>query len=121
MKKLSILLVTGIISCWIHNVFAQSDTTITENFDGNITWTASPASAWKIDANYYLSSHNSIRGVVPNMPGDEITLTSPTYDLSNYSYVLLHFSHICKVSPQDITRIEYKLQGMTWQVIPASS
>jgi hypothetical protein len=121
MKKLSILLVTGIIYCWIPRVSAQSGTSITENFDGNITWISSPASAWKVDTNYYISPHNSIRGVVPNMTGEETTLTSPVYNLSSYSNVLLRFSHICKVSPIDIVRIEYKLRGQAWEVISTSS
>jgi hypothetical protein len=93
--------------------------TITENFDGNTnTYTSYPASAWKTEINYYVSTQNSIRGVVPNMMGDEITLTSPVYDLSKYSHVLFRFSHICKVSPQDIARVEYKISGMGWQAIP---
>jgi hypothetical protein len=122
MRKLRILLVTGVISCWISSVSAQSGMVITENFDGNTnTFTSSPASAWKVDKNYYVSSPNSIRGAVPNMVGDITTLTSPVYDFSNYAYVLLRFSHICKVSPLDIVRVEYKTSGQGWQVIPAST
>jgi hypothetical protein len=125
MKKLSILLVTGIISCWIPAVSAQSQKVITENFDGNITGTASPASAWKIDTNYYVSPHNSIRGVVPNKVGDETELVSPVYDFSNYDYVYLHFNHICKISPLDIARVEYRVDmggGMgAWELIPGNA
>jgi hypothetical protein len=96
--------------------------TITENFDGNSnTFTASPASAWKIDNNYSVSSPNAIRGVVPNMTGGETTLTSPVYDLSNYSNVLLRFRHICKISPLDTARVEYKIKNMSWKVVPVSA
>jgi hypothetical protein len=126
MKKLSILLVTGIMSCWVLSVSAQSRKIITENFDGNSnTFTASPASAWKIDTNYYNSSPNSIWGIVPNMMGDSVTLMSPVYDFTNYSHVLLRFSHICKVSPNDIARVEYRTDvggGMdTWSALPVAS
>jgi hypothetical protein len=55
------------------------------------------------------------------MIGDSIVLTSQVYDLSKYQYVLLRFNHICKISPQDITRIEYRISGRSWQVIPATS
>jgi hypothetical protein len=119
MRKLSVLLVAGMISCWIQSVSAQSHKTEIENFDGNtVSFTSSPASAWKIDTNYYVSSHNSIRGVIPNKMGDSIVLTSPVYDLSNYGHVFLRFKHICKVSPSDITRVEYKISGQGWQEIP---
>jgi hypothetical protein len=122
MKKIILLLVTGIISCWILSVSAQTLVSYPENFDGDSnTFTSSPASAWKIDTNYYVSSHNSIRGVVPNMVGDETILTSPVYDLTNYRYVLLRFRHICKVSPQDIVRIEYKISSQGWQSFPTES
>jgi hypothetical protein len=100
---------------------------ITENFDGNTnTFTSSPASAWKIDTNYYVSSPNSIRGVVPNMMGDVTTLTSPVYDFTNYSHVMLRFSHICKVSPQDMARVEYRTDVgggamSAWRVLPVES
>jgi hypothetical protein len=105
----------------ISAAYSQS-VTFPENFDGNTsTFTSSPASAWKIDANYYINPPNSIRGVVPNMMGDSVVLTSPVYDLSNYQYVLLRFNHICKVSSQDITRIEYKISGQSWQPVPTSS
>jgi hypothetical protein len=60
------------------------------------------------------------------MIGDETILTSSVYDLSNYSYVLLRFSHICKISPRDIARIEYRTDigggdMSVWTVLPATS
>ncbi|MDR0604344.1 MAG: hypothetical protein LBG80_08600, partial [Bacteroidales bacterium] len=122
MKKVRLLLVAGIISCWIQGVSAQTDTTITENFDGNIvSWTSSPISAWKIDTNCSLSLPNALRGIVPNMPGDSVIFTTQTYDLTGCSFALLRFSHICKVSPMDKVRIEYKISQKGWQSIPVES
>jgi hypothetical protein len=101
--------------------------TITENFDGNdSTFTSYPASAWKIDKNYYSSSPYAIHGLVPNMQGDSAILTTPVYNFTNYRYVLLRFSHICKVSPRDIARIEYRTDmggGVmsAWEVLPFES
>jgi hypothetical protein len=80
MRKLSILLVAGMISCWIQSVSAQSPLIITENFDGNTnTFTASPASAWKVNTNYYISSPDITWKVIPNMTGDKIKLISPKW------------------------------------------
>ncbi|MDR2409852.1 MAG: hypothetical protein LBE13_17325, partial [Bacteroidales bacterium] len=96
----------------------------TENFDSNnITFTASPATAWKKDTNYYINSPNSMRGIVPNKTGDEIELLSPMYDFRNYTDVQLRFSHICKVSPQDIAHVEYRINmggGVMgpWKMLP---
>jgi hypothetical protein len=117
MKKY-IFLVVGI---WVAiSAFSQS-VTFPENFDGNnITFTSSPASAWKKENNYYINSPNSIRGVVPNMIGDSIVMTSPVYNLVGYSHVLLRFSHICKVSPMDIVRIEVRTQSMAWEPLPTT-
>jgi hypothetical protein len=114
-----IFLVVGILTA----VFAFSQSvTFPENFDGNtISFTSSPASAWRIDTNYYVSSPNSIRGDAPNMMGDSVVLTSQVYDFTNYQHVLLRFKHICKISPQDITRIEYKISGQGWQTVPTAS
>jgi hypothetical protein len=121
-----IFLATGMLMM-ISAVYSQSVVTFPENFDWNTnTFTSSPASAWKVDTNYYISSPNGIRGTVPNMVGDTMTLTSTIYDFTNYSNVLLRFSHICKVSPQDIARVEYRT-GMgggvmsAWIVLPVTS
>jgi hypothetical protein len=115
-----IILVWGILLA-MPFVYSQP-VNYTENFDGNTsTFTSTPASAWKIDSNYCVSSQNSIRGLVPNKEGDSTVLVSDVYDLSNYRHVLLRFSHICKVSPQDITRIEYKISGQAWKTIPATT
>ncbi|MDR0604352.1 MAG: T9SS type A sorting domain-containing protein [Bacteroidales bacterium] len=93
----------------------------TENFDGTVTFVSTPSTAWEKDANYSLSPPYSYLGMVPNMAGGIITLETPSYNLSAYDYVLLRFNHICKISPQDIVRIEYKLDGMAWKPLSAAS
>ncbi|MDR0604843.1 MAG: hypothetical protein LBG80_11115, partial [Bacteroidales bacterium] len=119
MKKY-ISIAVGILMS-IHLVYSQK-ITLMENFDGDtISSISSPANAWNKDSNYYVSGTYSYRGKVPHVVGDSIILTTQVYDFSNYNYVLLRFSHICKVSPQDIVRIEYRLNNMRWQVLPASA
>jgi hypothetical protein len=113
-----LILILGILTS-VSVLYSQT-VTHAENFDGNsMKFTPSPATAWKIDTNYYVNTPNSIRGIVPNLSGNSIVLTSPIYDLSDYNYVYLRFNHICKVSPMDAIRIEYKRKSMTWQPIPA--
>jgi hypothetical protein len=48
-------------------------------------------------------------------------LTTPVYDFTGNSYVLLRFKHICKISPQDQARIEYRIGGQNWTPVPASA
>ncbi len=108
----------------LQNSYSQIVLFANENFDGNtISLFPSSTSSWKIDANYYTSSPNSYLGVIPNMVGDSIILSTPPYDFykDGYSEVYLQFKHICKISPQDILRIEYKIGGSIWQPIPADA
>jgi Fe-S cluster biogenesis protein NfuA len=122
MKKVSLLLVTGIISCWIFGVSAQTPVIITENFDGNtIKLIASPADLWEKDTNCYKSAPAAYLGMVPNMKGDVTTLETPAYNFEAYTHILLRFKHICKVSPLDIVRVEYKISGQGWREIPAET
>ncbi len=89
-----------------------------EDFDGTSSpagWTVSSSSVsgtWQPNRIYYqpnpLSANpQSYRGNVPSNPGDSVVLVSPVYDCKDYQYVSLKFSHICKVSPSDIVRVEY--------------
>jgi hypothetical protein len=124
MKKVSLLLVAGIISCWIQGVSAQTLKRViyNESFDSTtISVTSNPANAWRIDTNYSVSPHNSIRGVVPNMLGDSIVLLTPAYDFRGMTFVEMRFQHICKVSPADIVRIDYRISNGRWYTIPASN
>ena len=56
------------------------------------------------------------------MEGDSVELITPFYDLTNYAYAYLRFSHICKVSDSDEVTIEYKEDyvGSKWTKIPAT-
>jgi hypothetical protein len=102
-------------------VYSQS-VTYTENFDGNtISYTSSPVTAWKVDTHYYVSPSKSYLGTVPNLSGQQIILESPVCDFTNYLNVYLNFKHICKVSPMDTVRIEYRISGQTWQTIPSTA
>ncbi len=102
---------------------AQTLTVGSENFDG--TTSSFTSNGWSITTNYALSGTKSMHGNVPIWTNDSIVLTSPIYDFSNYAYVILRFSHICKVSVYDIARIEYRLDQMgtqgNWTPIPTSS
>jgi hypothetical protein len=118
MKKL-ISLAVGMMMAT--TVFSQSVQRWTENFDGTVTFTSSPALAWERDANYSTSPPYAYLGTVPNVTGGISTLETQTYNLSAYQYVSLRFKHICKVSPQDMIRIEYKITGQMWQIVSPSA
>ncbi|HOF17215.1 MAG TPA: hypothetical protein PLP76_10015, partial [Bacteroidales bacterium] len=69
-----------------------------------------------------VSSPSSALGFVPNSNGDSVELISPWYDLRNYEYAFLQFSHICKTSTSDMCQIKYQELSMPgWKVIPTSS
>ena len=104
--------------------FAQQQTfKEVERFDSvsTIKFVATPSNGWKLNSNYFQSPPNSYRAVVPNMFGDSIILQTPTYYFSGMNYVLMRFNHICKVSPRDIVRIEYRITGQTWLPIPSTN
>ena len=103
--------------------FPQNRVTFTENFDGvSQTFTRSPLTHWSQDTLYSASGKKSMWGMVPNAEGDSVELISPLYDLTNYAYAYLRFSHICKVSDSDEVTIEYKEDyvGSKWTKIPAT-
>ena len=126
MKKLLFLVLALFVSIMATN--AQAVIVGSENFDGStISFTSAGAvgATWAADTNYYVSAPKSYYGNVPTSLGDSIMLTTPIYDFTNYEYVFLQFSQICKVSPVDIARIEYRLDAVgaqgNWQPIPVSS
>ncbi len=131
MKRVFILLTVALL--YVQQGHAQQKQIWTEDFDGALPpsgWTApliSLSGSWQPNTIYYqpgssTTNPQSYRGKVPGNPGDSIVLTTPVYDCSNYDYVFLRFSHICKVSPSDIARIEYSIHmgGSTgqWEVLP---
>ncbi|MDR0605151.1 MAG: T9SS type A sorting domain-containing protein [Bacteroidales bacterium] len=126
MKKIFISIL-GILLV-MPSIYSQAVQTWTEDFDGTVTFTTiSPTGLWGPDTLYYLPGSSTINpqsylGMVPNRVGDSIILQTPFYDCTTYDYVILRFSHICKVSPEDITRIEYRTSlSNLWEVIPTDS
>lgn len=105
---------------------AQITTVGSENFNGAThTFTSTPGTAWYHWVDASVGSSKVIYGGVPNLVGDSIVLTSPIYDFSNFNFVQLRFDHICKVSPYDEVRVEYRLdlvgsQG-AWKPLPGAS
>ena len=100
--------------------FSQNRVTFTENFNGgSCSFTRVPANAWMVDTTLNVTG-KAAWGFVPNAEGDSIELISPVYDLSNYAYAYLRFSHICKVSDEDLVTVEYKENyvGSQWKPIP---
>jgi hypothetical protein len=115
-----ISLVMGILL--VASAYSQRVKTWTENFDdGNVTFIGNPSSLWEKDTTYYASPPNAYLGLVPNMTGAISILETPTYDLSAFHYVLLQFKHICKISPFDVVRFEYRISNGGWKPVPASA
>ena len=86
------------------------------------TFTAT-APSWKTDTGICVSAKYAMHGYVPyGVAGDTSVLVTPYYDCTNYACVLLRFSHICKVLPSDICRIEYQEDvigsAKKWRPIP---
>ncbi len=128
MKSKNVVLVfLGILFSFAQYSYSQQRQVYTENFDeSTVSFSSSPSNSWVRNNVYSTSYPNSYRGYVPNSPGDSSVLVTPPYDLSNYlnSHIQLRFNHICKVSPSDITRIEYRYDEIgpmgQWTEIPFS-
>ncbi len=132
MKRI-LLILTGILLCLQQGHAQQQRQTWTEDFDGASPptgWTVSSSSvsgSWQPNTAYHQSdplstNPQSYRGKLPSNPGDSIVLTTPSYDCTAFDYVYLRFSHICKVSPRDNVRIEYRRDGMgDWKPLPGYS
>ena len=80
------------------------------------------APSWKPDTGICVSTKYAMHGYVPYNAGDTATLVTPFFDCTNYQYVMVRFSHICKVLPSDICRIEYQEDVLgtanKWRIIP---
>ena len=106
---------------------SQSVQVSREDFDGNpntgFTINGSGSTTWVVETNASISKTKYMRGQVPNLDGDSIMLTTPVYDFSTYDYVLLKFKHICKVSPKDEVKIEFKEDrfGALWEEVPGKA
>ncbi|MBO4582215.1 MAG: hypothetical protein J5701_08050, partial [Bacteroidales bacterium] len=125
MKKFFMLFCSLIVLLQMAN--AQAVVVGSENFDGTThSFTSAPGTAWTTSYNpnnLAVSGTKSIYAEVPFSTGDSVMLTSPVYDCSSYGYITLRFNHICKVSPCDEVRVEYRLNhvGAQWQVLPVKS
>jgi hypothetical protein len=109
------------------SAFSQLVQTWTEDFEGIPTFRANPTGSWIPDTNYYvgeqgLSTINpkSYLGEVPKSLGSYGAMELITsYNFTGYDFILLKFSHICKISSADIARIEYRLSSIApWSPIP---
>jgi hypothetical protein len=113
-----IFLVAGMLL--IISAFSQSvAVTHTENFDSAaVNLLSFPAKAWKVGFNHDVNASNYYRAMVPNMLEDSVILQTPVYNLSGLHFIEMRFKHICKVSPNDMVRIEYRIPGQTWMPVP---
>ncbi|MDR2407579.1 MAG: hypothetical protein LBE13_05660, partial [Bacteroidales bacterium] len=104
----------------------------TEDFDNTITFSVIPANSWIPATQYHYqlpgssaTTPRSCLGFVPNTIGDTSILQTQIYDCTPYTYVILRFDHICKVSPMDIVKIQYRRDmgaGMgAWDSLPVIS
>ncbi|MDR1180409.1 MAG: right-handed parallel beta-helix repeat-containing protein [Bacteroidales bacterium] len=119
--KRNFLLILGIVMM-TSTLYSQSAYTRIETFDeSTVNYTPNSPAAWGKDMSYYTSPPAAFRGTVPNMTGGINILESPVYDFSTYSHILLRFKHICKISPRDIVRVEYKMGGQVWQPLPLTT
>ena len=109
-----------IVLLFMQYSYSQTRSVKMEDFDGStIDFTVAPQNSWVPDTDYSLpgssqSKPTSYRGRVPLQTGSMSILTSyPAYDFQTtmYTNVQLRFSHICKVSPSDKARVEYRRSG----------
>ena len=98
-----------------------------EDFEGTLPssgWSVVPQTigSWIPNTMFYQSGTKSYHGLLPNQSGDSTILYTPSYNCTPYSQVFLRFRHICKISPLDQARLEYRRTGTSvWQVIPGSA
>ena len=93
-----------------------------ENFDGaTVTTTSAGVPGWSLDANYSVSSPNSFRGQYQS-GGGVVTLTSPVFNTTGLNFVVLDFSHICKIEFTDKAQLQYSIDGginwVTFDAVP---
>ena len=136
MKKILFFLV-GMLFFLQQGYSQAKDTTFFEDFD------VSPPNGWRANwaqnpfwgADRTVSKPNqlgvdnqqSYLGRVPTRVGDSCEFVSPVYDLTNgYSNAYLRFWHICKISPLDTARVQYRI-GLgggvfsAWKPLPTGS
>ncbi|MBP5396593.1 MAG: T9SS type A sorting domain-containing protein [Bacteroidales bacterium] len=115
--------------CAFSGVLAQTTYLCNEKFSTKKPsgWDIIPAHSatapsWKPDTGICVSTKYAMHCQLPINAGDTAMLVTPFFDFSNYKYVMIRFSHICKVVPSDICRIEYQEDVLgtanKWRPIP---
>ena len=127
LRRMSLLFL--LLACAFSATFAQATYLCNEKFSSKKPsgWDILPAHSatapsWKPDTGICVSAKYAMHGLVPYSTGDTATLVTPFFDCTNYQYVMVRFSHICKVLPSDICRIEYQEDVLgpanKWRAIP---
>lgn len=89
-----------------------------ENFDGTLSTTSSGNPGFTVDANYFQSPSNCIKGETVDIFGIS-KLTSPVFSTTGQNFVVLEFDHICKINLLDVAKIEYSTDGINWTYFDA--
>ncbi|MBO7464630.1 MAG: hypothetical protein J6T56_02125, partial [Bacteroidales bacterium] len=108
---------------------AQGTYVCNEKFGKNTPqgWSIQPAysalaPSWKTENSLVVSASYAAHGYVPYAAGDTAELVTPYFDCQQYEYVILKFSHICKVLPSDLCQVMYQEKGLganyKWKPIP---
>ena len=108
---------------------AQGTYVCNETFGKNTPqgWSVQPAfstmaPSWRTEKGLVVSASYAAHGYVPYSAGDTVELVTPYFDCQQYEYVILKFSHICKVLPSDICQVMYQEKGLgvnyKWRPIP---
>ncbi len=124
MKRLVTLLM--LVMMCVSVMHAQTVIVLSETFNGNThSFTSTPGTAWQQSSIAAMSDSKFIWSSVPSLNGDSVILTSPICDFSSHANVVVRFRHICKVSPVDEVRFEYRLDAVgsygAWRPVPASA
>lgn len=90
-----------------------------ENFDGTVSTTSTGNPGFSVDANYWVSPANCIKGETVDTFGI-CTLTSPVFSTVGQNYVMLNFDQICKIDFSDLALIQFSLDGVTWTSLDAN-
>lgn len=89
------------------------------------SYVSMPAHAWQQCNASDLNNTGYMWAEVPSLSGDSVMLVFPMCDFSAYAHVQIRFKHICKVSPSDEARLEYRLDAVgsagEWKPVPASA
>ncbi|MDR1793218.1 MAG: T9SS type A sorting domain-containing protein [Bacteroidales bacterium] len=128
-KKISMMI---LLAFFFFKGYSQPTTVASQNWDSGTgtSFTATPSMGWVNDATYFYSASHSIHADVPSALNSETYLVSDVIDISPVAfppngrgYTKLKFRHICKISPSDTVRVQYRLNVLNWQWtdLPAST